>query len=142
MKIIFDYNRTIFNPETLDLYEGVLELLTDLAKEHELYLVSVNEAGREEKMKKFGIDIFFKKALFVNSKTVEVFEEIAFKGEKVFVVGDNINSEIKTGNQMNFSTVLVKQGKFSNLLPIMKDHKPKHTINDIRELKTLIKNNE
>jgi len=133
MKIIFDYNRTIFNPETENLYEGAFELLSDLVKDHELYLVSANEVGREEKMKKFGIDIFFKKALFVNNKTVEIFEEIAFKGENVFVVGDNIYSEIKTGNQMDFTTVLVKQGKFSILL---------HTINDIRELKTLIKNHE
>ena len=84
----------------------------------------------------------FKRTLFVNSKTVEVFETIARTGENVYVIGDNIYGEIKIGNQMNFITVLVKQGKFSSLLPIMKDHRPKYTINDIRELKELLKNNE
>ena len=40
MKIIFDYNRTIFDPETDDLYQGVFELISDLSKKYELYLVS------------------------------------------------------------------------------------------------------
>ncbi len=142
MKIIFDYNRTIFDPETDDLYQGVFELISDLSKKYELYLVSANEPRRKEKIKDLNIDSFFKGIFFVENKSLEVFKMIADIGEEVLVVGDNIYSEISTGNKMHFITVLIKQGKFSNLLPRKKEEKPKHTINNIRELKEILKGYE
>ena len=72
MKIIFDYNRTIFDPETDDLYQGVFELISDLSKKYELYLVSANEPRRKEKIKDLNIDSFFKGIFFVENKSLEV----------------------------------------------------------------------
>lgn len=142
MKIIFDYNRTIFNPETNDLYEGVFSVLHELSKKHELFLVSMNEASRKNTVKNLGIEVFFKKVLFVDSKSIEVFSTIGNAGENILVVGDSIRNEISIGNKMNFITVWIKQGMFSNILPITKEQKPKHTISDISELKEILKKYE
>ena len=131
MKIIFDYSRTIFNPDTDRLYVGVFEVLDELSKSHELYLVSTHEQGRREKIKDFGIHIFFKKVFFVNRKSVEIFKLIADEGDEVLVVGDNIYSEINVGNKMNFNTVLLNHGYSNRMLPLKEEHKPKHTISHI-----------
>ena len=137
MKIIFDYNRTIYNPDEEALYEGVFEVLDELSKKHELYLVSAHEPGRREKIKDFGIHIFFKKVFFVNHKAVEIFKLIANEGEEVLVVGDNIYSEINVGNKMNFNTVLLNHEN-RKMFPLKEEHKQKHTINHIFGLKDIL----
>jgi FMN phosphatase YigB (HAD superfamily) len=138
MKIIFDYNRTIFNPDEESLYEGVLEVLNYLSLEHELYLISANEPGRRQKMKDFGIDGLFKKVIFVNRKSVDIFKLVAKEGEDVFVVGDNIYGEISIGNKMNFNTVLLNHHN-KKILPITTEHKPKHKIDNIYTLRDIVK---
>lgn len=142
MKIIFDYNRTIFDPEQQELYSGVLELITYLSDKHELFLVSKNEAGRKEKLDSLGISSFFEKIIFTNNKTTQLFSEIVNGENNVIVVGDRILGEITIGNKLNLITVWLKQGKFSNEHPVSDEQKPKHIIYDISELKEIIKNYE
>jgi FMN phosphatase YigB (HAD superfamily) len=142
MKIIFDYNRTIFDPEAGDLYEGVLEMLEELSLKHTLYLLSAHEPGRRQTIKDLKVERFFQAVVFTTQKNAEAFKMVAEEGEEVLVVGDNIYSEIKVGNEMNFKTVLLQKSKFSNLLPLKKTHKPKHTISDIRELREVLKQYE
>ena len=138
MKIIFDYNRTIYNPETDSLYVGVFEVLCGLSKEHDLYLVSAREAGRREKIKDFGIHNFFKKIFFVNHKSADIFRLIALEGEEVLVVGDNIYSEIHVGNKMKFNTVLLNHSN-KKMLPLKAEHNPKHTILHMSGLRDVLK---
>ena len=59
MNIIFDYNRTLFNPETGRLYGGVYELLEKLYQEFSLFLFSYDEFGRDKFMKDSKIEKFF-----------------------------------------------------------------------------------
>ena len=142
MKIIFDYNRTIFNPDTQELYSSVFELLSDLSGKYDLFLISKNEAGRNEILEKFGIDKFFKRIVFTDNKSVETFKEIIGVDKNAIVVGDRVQGEIAIGNELNLITVWVKQGKFSNVIPVSKIQKPKYTINNISELKEIIKQYE
>jgi FMN phosphatase YigB (HAD superfamily) len=76
MKIIFDYNRTLFNPDTGNLYPDVLSILSTLSKNHELFLVSRNDPRRESMLVSLGISSFFKKKLFVDTKTATLFKEL------------------------------------------------------------------
>lgn len=117
MKIIFDYNRTLFNPETDALYPGVLTLLATLSERHELCLVSKNEPTRKGRLKEFGIEKYFKAIAFVDEKSKQIFQEIAGNEENVLVVGDSISSEIKVGNQLGFRTIRVLTGKFATQIP-------------------------
>ena len=105
MKIIFDFNRTIFNPETGTLYAGVVDLLILLSKNHDLFLISQNEPGRKENFQKLGISDYFKKIVFVEEKTKSVFEELSESAKDVMVVGDRLRGEILIGKQLGVTTI-------------------------------------
>lgn len=138
MKIIFDYNRTIFDPETDNLYPGVLELLQKLSAKYQLFLISRNEPARKRRLEELNIKNYFQKISFVNEKSKQVFEEIGGNTKNVIVVGDSISDEIKIGNQLGFITVRLKKGKFSSEIPKNKDEFAKYEITDINELESII----
>lgn len=142
MKIIFDYNRTIFNPDTNNLYDGALEVLQNLSITHELFLVSKNEYNRENMMKTLGINDYFKKIVLVDNKTVDIFTELVGEDKNVLIVGDRIKGEIYLGNLLGFNTVWVKQGKFSNDIYANEKEKPNYIINELRELLKIIEKYE
>jgi len=142
MKIIFDYNRTIFDPNTQELYPGVFKLLKQLSINHDLFLISKNEFGRRETLDNLGIIDFFQKIFFVENKTIEIFKKVSKNNKETLIIGDRIRGEIVIGNKLNFITVWLKQGKFSNEEPINEEQKPKYIINDILELKKIIKKYE
>ena len=137
MKIILDYNRTLFNPEADRLYEGVRGVLKGLSRENELLLISMNEPGRNERLKELGIKNYFQKIVFVENKTKEIFESLSQGLKDVVVVGDRVRSEISLGRQLGFTTIWVRQGKFSGELP-EESSEPDFIINDIRELQDII----
>jgi len=137
MKIIFDYNRTLFDPETDSLYPGVSGLLKVLSKKYDLFLISKNEPGRKEKFEKMDIKRYFQRVVFVENKTKQLFEDLSNNSRDVFIVGDKVQEEIFLGNVLGFITIWVKQGKFARELPT-KEQTPQYIINDIRELQTIL----
>ena len=138
MKIIFDYNRTIFDPETDNLYLGVLPLLQTLSTKYELFLISRNEPTRKKRLEECNIKNYFQKILFVDKKSKRVFAEIAGDEKKVIVIGDSISDEIKIGNQLGYFTIRLKQGKFATAIPKDKDEIAKFEITEINELEKII----
>lgn len=142
MKIIFDYNRTIFDPEINNLYPGVLELLQRLSVKYELFLISRNEPARKKKFEELNIKNYFQKILFVDKKSKQIFEEIVDNEKNVIVVGDSISNEIKIGNQLGFITVRIKRGKFAMEIPKNNDEFAKFEILNINELENIISNYE
>lgn len=142
MKIIFDYNRTIFDPDTDNLYSGVLELFKKISIKHGLFLISRNEPSRKDRLEKLNIKKYFQKVLFVNEKSKHLFKEITGDTKNVIVVGDSISDEIKIGNQLGFITVRLKKGKFATEIPKNKNEFAKFEITDINELETIILNYE
>lgn len=117
MKIIFDYNRTLFDPDTNALYPGVSDMLKRLSGAHELYLVSRFEAERLTQLEELDIAQYFQKTTFVGDKSAPLFKELVGDAKDVIVVGDSIGDEIKIGNQLGFMTIRVKQGRFSSTEP-------------------------
>lgn len=138
MRIIFDYNRTIFDPDTDDIYPGVLELLQRLSIKYELFLVSRNEPARKERVKDLAIDGYFQEIVFVDKKSKQIFEKISGNSEIVVVVGDSIRDEIAIGNQLGFVTVRIKKGIFATMVPMCNDESPQYEIMDIRELENIL----
>ncbi|EKE15794.1 MAG: hypothetical protein ACD_11C00105G0019 [uncultured bacterium] len=139
MKIIFDYNRTIFDPDTDNLYAGVFDLLKNLSKKHELFLISRNEPGRKNRMMEIGISEFFRKAIFIEMKSKKIFKELVGENELALVVGDSIKDEIRIGNKLGFVTIRVKIGKFSRQISMDKSEVAKHNVYSIVELEKIIK---
>lgn len=142
MKIIFDYNRTIFNPENDALYPGAFDLLKKLSGIHELFLISTHEAGRKDRFNELGIEKFFKSVVFTNQKTEEVFNSFGSHTEKTFVVGDSIRNEISIGNVLGFITICVLKGKFADEIAISKEERPNHTIKELVEIEEILANYE
>lgn len=142
MEIIFDYNRTIFNPETGELYPGVFEILLKLSKHNQLYLISQNEKGRAMKLNNLGIKPFFKKVVFVNEKTVQSFVELVGHTHDVMVIGDRVKYEIKIGNKLGYVTVWLRQGKFACEIPKNKVETPTHIIDEISQIYEIIDANK
>jgi FMN phosphatase YigB (HAD superfamily) len=138
MNIILDYNRTLFNPDTSALFPGVLETLAELAKGHSLFLVSRLEPRRASKLVELGIAEFLTDVRFVEEKTEEVFSSFVFGAGRVVVVGDRVQEEIRVGNALGYTTVLVQQGRFVNELPQSLSETPAYAISDIRDLVLLI----
>ena len=142
MKIIFDYNRTIFNPDTSTLYDGVLGVLQKLSINNELFLISKNEPNRKNTIKKLNINNYFKKIILVEEKTTDIFYGLTDGDKEVFVIGDRIKGEISIGNLLGFKTIWIKQGKFLNDTYKNKYEKPDYIIYDIRQLLEIFKKYE
>jgi predicted HAD superfamily phosphohydrolase YqeG len=138
MKILLDYNRTLFNPDSDSLYQGVVGLLQDLSVRNELFLISKNEPGRADALEKLGIKKYFTSVSFVEEKTPALFKELAQGSTEVVVVGDRVRGEISLGNQLGFVTVWVKQGRFANELPATAIEQPIHTLGSVIELRRII----
>ena len=142
MKIIFDYNRTIFDPDADNLYPGIFNLLQKLSAKYELFLISRNEPTRKKRLEKLNIKNYFKKILFIDKKSKLIFKEIAGDEKNVIVIGDSISDEIKIGNQLGFATIRIKKGKFAGKIPKNKNEVARFEVADISELENIISNYE
>src|SRR3989344_1325729 len=117
MKIIFDYNRTLYDPETKSFYPGAVALVSALALKHELYLISRREPERANYLEQSGLKELFTDIAFVEEKTVALFQRFAGGDKNTVVIGDRVTEEITIGNRLGLRTVWLKQGKFAAELP-------------------------
>lgn len=137
--IIFDFNRTIYNPETNSLVSGALEVLQHFsAKGIPMVLVSRDEGDRENILMRLGVSSFFEKTFFVREKSKELFlslmHEYGTEPETTLVVGDYPASEILHGNAAGARTVRLKAGRFADYEPRTKEEEPWRTIYELHEL--------
>jgi len=136
--VIFDFNRTLYNPDTNALNEGALELLEKLASSgYKLCLLSKkSEEERKDKILRLGIEKYF---IFIEvvegEKTEKNFKKcleiMALQSQKVAVIGDRIRSEIILGNQFGMRTIWYKVGKFAAELPRNKNENPNFVIDNL-----------
>ena len=141
MKIIFDYNRTIFDPDSNTLYPGTRDVLHQLSSTCELFLVSMNDPERRSAIEAFNIERYFKKVFFVNKKSRSLFQKIAGVDihTTIVVVGDSIRNEISIGNRLGYATVRFKRGKFAGQVPEYEDEYANFEITELHELYDLIR---
>ena len=138
MKIIFDYNRTLYDPETKSFYPGAVALVSALALKHELYLISRREPERANYLEQSGLKELFTDIAFVEEKTVALFQRFAGGDKNTVVIGDRVTEEITIGNRLGLRTVWLKQGKFAAELPGNATEMPTETINCLADISALI----
>ncbi len=143
--IIFDFNRTLYNPDSGFLVEGALELLENLSKNFTLVLYSKDKSDRRKLISDLGIDSFFKEIIVVEEKNPEdiqkVAEKLGVKTSEIVLIGDRIKSEVLAGKKAGCKTIWLKKGKFSEEFPENKEQEPDAVISELLDVLLLIKKN-
>ena len=137
--IIFDFNKTLYNPNSGNLFPGVKDLLSDLKAQSGLTLALISYGGdyRVELIKGLGILSLFDWFKFVEEKSTEDFLEFSKKFQilprSILVVGDMLEEEIKIAKFLTMKTAWIKnsfQGESSI--------KPDYQLNSVSEIRELI----
>ena len=129
MIIIFDYNRTLYDPETGELVVGAREAVEALsARGATLHLVSRNEPGRTDALHALGLAEYFASISFVDDKEAPMRKIAETANAPLYVVGDHLHNEIRIGNRIGARTVWLKAGKFEGLVPESPHDEPWRTI--------------
>ncbi len=141
--IIFDYNRTIYNPENGSVFPGAIELIQEY-KDAGFKIFMVAKGGSERKKQVADLDIsyYFEKVVIEPEKTKEDFIGIMRECEKdteFYVVGDRVRKEIKFGNQCGMTTIWLKNGKFASEEPGEKIEQPDYIISELEKMREIIK---
>lgn len=141
--IIFDFNRTLFDPEKGCLIEGAKKLLTEaLFKEYTLFLLTRCEATGLETVNSSGIANLFSKIVVSEKRNICDLKKLLVSEKidisKSIVIGDSIKAEIRLGNTLGLTTIWFRNGKFSNTLPTRKIEKPKVTVKKLAEVKKFL----
>ncbi|MBI4036598.1 HAD family hydrolase [Candidatus Daviesbacteria bacterium] len=136
--IIFDFNRTLFDPESDKLIDGCKDVLRALSKDRTLVLISNAADSREDLIHKLGIGDFFKKIILTKQKNkndfISICQSLSISPSEVMVVGDRVKGEISIGNSLGMTTVQFLNGIFANELPSDEMEKPKIIITNLKEL--------
>jgi len=117
--IIFDLNRTLYDPETDTLVAHAADVLDACAlKGVRLSLVSRREPGREDVIERFGLSARFSDVLLVSDKTPEIFSGLIEKSGiapgDTLVVGDH-PEDVRCGNACGVRTVRFRAGRFRDM---------------------------
>ncbi|OGN29702.1 MAG: hypothetical protein A3A33_04390 [Candidatus Yanofskybacteria bacterium RIFCSPLOWO2_01_FULL_49_25] len=140
--IIFDFNRTLYDPDHRKLFSDVPEVLK-IAKSrgYDLYLVSSAMPSRKELVHELGLHDDFAKVIITDSKR-DGFESIALEKDidfrKSFVVGDRVVDEITLGNKLGMQTIWLCAGRFADEMPTEKVEKPIFVIKELKEVLRII----
>lgn len=140
--VIFDFNRTLFDPTVYALYPGVKPMLEELAETKQLFLYSRKAWDRSNLLATLGIDRCFKAVYFVSQKTKENLGEILTEHKltaaETMIVGDMLEDEVCVGSELGLRTVWFRQEIFAadpNREPVCI---PDHTVSSIEELRDLL----
>lgn len=141
--MIFDWKRTLYDPEERKLTEGAMSVLSKLReKELKLYLVGKDTVGdMPTEVERLDVRRYFNATHFVdNSKNDEDIARFLNLDhpERTIVVGDRVRSEIEIGNRLGALTIQVVQGKFADESPEIDTQEPTYKIKCLSNLMAII----
>ena len=147
--VIFDWGRTLYNPEEEALYQDTKPTLEYLqSKGFKMAIVSLATKGsakieeRRRIIKQEGLEQYFESILFNVADKASMYQatlqELKVKPSEVTIVDDRMIRGIKWGNSSGCDTIWIQQGRFANELPDELTGLPKHTISSIGELRSIL----
>ena len=140
--VIFDFNRTLFDPEKKGLLTCAKDLLSDLRKKgYGLLLLSHGQADKAL-VDRLGIRGYFEEIILSRAKSKKDFEKAIGNRQidlkESFVVGDRIKKEVRIGNELGFKTIWLRRGKFDSELPKKANEEPNFVIGELAEVTNII----
>jgi len=140
--IIFDFNRTIYDPDRGALLPNVeLVLQTLQTMGFALFLVSRAGESRRKLIADLGIAKYFVDIVVSDEKSRKDFASLLSPEVSLpqsFVVGDRVRQEIAIGNSLGFQTIWLRQGRFSQETPQNDQEEPKFIIQNLSDLPGLL----
>ncbi len=139
--IIFDFNRTIYNPESAQLMGHSLEMLQRLSRKFHLILLGKGDEKRKKIITRLDIKKFFQDVYLVPEKNIDqlIFIKERFPKNTLFYsIGDQVKKEIMLGNAMGFKTIWFKFGKFASEMPETDSEKPWKIVNSLEDVEKII----
>ena len=137
--IIFDFNRTLYDPDQEQLLPDAIDVVAALkTRGYTLHLISRGKEGRAKKISALPIYSYFDSVIVTDEKKLDDFKELFKNSEENFVIGDRIKREIYLGNCVGATTIWIKNGKFANELPSSKDEEPTYTVASPAEILSLL----
>ncbi|MDD5416169.1 MAG: HAD hydrolase-like protein [Candidatus Daviesbacteria bacterium] len=139
--IIFDWKRTLYDPDRKVLLPGAVELLKFLRSKH-IPMILIGKGGQDMKqeVKRLGVAKYFQEIVFSDKeKDLQTFQKFIKNPQEVLVIGDRVRSELEIGKKLGAVTIWVRQGKFVNELPENPNQKPDYIVANLDKLAVLFK---
>jgi ribonucleotide monophosphatase NagD (HAD superfamily) len=138
--IIFDFNRTIYDPDSGSLFPEAVPVLEYLqSKNIGLYIYGKGDGKRAGLIESLNIKEYFIEVILKEEKSVDDLKKIIENnsGAEFYIVGDRVKKEIKLGNSLGMNTIWFKNGKFAEERAENADEEPQKTIFRLEELKEI-----
>lgn len=135
--IIFDWKRTLYDPDKKELIDGALDLLKFIHKKG-IKIILIGKGGEDmkEEVKRLQVgDYFFKIVFCDQAKDIEIYRPYITKQnpKDTLFIGDRIHSELEVGKKLGATTVWIRQGKFATEEPQTVDQQPDFTISTLND---------
>ncbi len=133
--VIFDFNRTIYDPDKKKLFSDSIKVLKELQKRgYRLALIAKGSEGRSGLIGELGIGKMFEAIRICSEKTekdfLEIIAELGERKDRTFSVGDRAKSEIAISKKMGLKTIWLRKGKFADEKPD-ESEKPDHIVESL-----------
>jgi FMN phosphatase YigB (HAD superfamily) len=133
---------TGLTPDRLFIDPRAKRLLQDLHGRATLYLLTEGNLDfQNAKIDHLGIRSFFREVVIVppgpgakHGALVSLLERGRHPAGSVVVVGNRLDREIRAGNRLGITTVWVRRGEGSGVLPDERSGLPDYTVDDVGEL--------
>lgn len=140
--VIFDWKRTLYDPEQKCLIAGVKNLLENF-KRNNVPMVLIGKGGDEmnEEVNRLGVGGYFKQIIFAEgAKDLNMFMPYISEDhpKKTLFIGDRVRSELEIGKKLGVTTIWVKQGKFATELPLNPDQQPDYIVPNLNACRALL----
>lgn len=139
--VIFDWKRTLYDPEGQKLTHGALKVLSTLnRKKINLVLIGKGNVQMQKEVERLRVKKYFSTIIFQQGrKDTKIFKKHLSKiSKQTLVVGDRVKEEITIGNTIGAKTIWFKKGKFSKEVPHTKNEQPTYIIKKLTDLLKII----
>ena len=143
--VIFDFNRTLYDPDKEKLMEGAIKVLNTLRKRKvKMALLSRTTTGhRKQLIESLGLAPYFSEIIVTSEPKneahfLQMTKAMGVSANRCVVVGDRIKSEITIANKLGMESIWLRRGKFRKEVPESAEEQPSHIINNLHEIYSLL----
>ena len=112
--LIFDFNKTLFQPETNALYPDALTTCKTLRlRGYQLLLLSQEKTERQALIQSLGLERIFDRIVITPTKNIAVFQALldGLETQETYVIGDGADREIRLGHELGFRSIWVDRSR-------------------------------